>query len=496
MSYSRNIVGPNQLTFRDGNVTRVAQQATLEVCSVLPQTAYLWAKRGLIDKPVWLPVEGRRRPDGTMEPGQAARRTFFIKEQIDRERNKKGLRRGAKPIARDCMKIPRGPITLIARDVTMEECGVLPSTVALWAKRGWIDKGEWLPVAGGKTGPFRRMFHRKDQIDARNKRRIVPRDERPQPRSASAIVKLHDDDCITIPEMVQMGIPYVYARKHWDYPDARRRAPRTPCSLIGRIIQTKRGERVSDRGHIVAEPLVRWGDVREALHARDNPPAPEGGVLLRDAVRRLGQENIAVGETRLRELIAGKLVDGGKIRVFKRRNLQPMDMWWMRWADRTKIRQHDRPGNRCYWINGEDYHPLDHEAAKVAGLKNPTPLRRRLKEGLLTARKHAVTWRSGEELTVCRGEDLRDIAEKMTGVRPKAPPKPPKPRNPGKPSDSREGSGHVETIISHIDKRHREHVDSQVATFKKLDNHTVLLKKSVRHARHRGRRQKRHGNTV
>jgi hypothetical protein len=455
----------NATEFRGDKTVWVWAKATLEKCGVETQTAYLWAKAGKIDFAKFFPVEGNRRSNGTMAPGQAARRAFYIKKQIEDERKRRQqanrFPRSGKVLAADCFLFMRGKLTLIAAEKTHEECGVIYPTVALWAGSGWISKGEWMKVAGGK--PPRRLFFIKEEIDAVQARRAIAPKERQKLRSTTEIKSLHDDDFISVPEAAQFGISEAYICKYWDAAHAKRTKGRKPCPAIGRIIKTKMGEKISGRGHIVPAPMIRWGDVRQIIEVRDNPAVPTGGVLMRDALPLLKNENIEVGETKLVDLLRAKIVGGGKIDGFKRRNLQPIKLWWMKWDDRYKIRQYQQPGGRVFWIDGKDFYPVEREAAELAGFKNASPLRRRIRAGSLESYPHDAPSRNGDSMAVCLGDDLRDIAEAVTGFRPKPPTKPRKQATPQ----------HAETIIAHIDKRHGEqmgqHAETRAKVIEKID---------------------------
>jgi hypothetical protein len=357
------------------------------------------------------------------------------------------LRDWKKPLHEGCEEFHIGPKTYVWITTTFEKCGVLPATVYDWIRKKRIDEPllryVWVQDGGrgGRRPPQgglrreRRAFVWKQQIDAVNEPRATPKQARPKPRTPTEIWSLADDDYITPEEMEGVGVKWNHAKKHWDFKNSWQKGPRTPDPLIGRLFKTKPVDAVDAIGAINRRPLIRWKDIRDHLTIRDKPPP--GGVWLQDALPRLRAIGIVTNESNLRYLIKRGVIVGGVIRrAFGRKG---PSRTWIKEEDHEKIRpRFPRAGNRLCWLDGEDWHPVL-EARRLAGC-NSFDMRQwmprvfggygRLCPHLpggrsIRCRPGPIPHKKGDKMTVCAGDDLRTIAEKLTGVRPKAPPKPP-----------------------------------------------------------------------
>jgi hypothetical protein len=360
-------VPANLLEFKIGPRTYIALETVPDKCDVSYSTLKRWWRLGLIDKPITIPVVGHPR---------VHRRGFVVKEQIDaRKSPKKGWHRkfvaerhfveeNKKPVPAHLLEFKRGPHTLIVRQALIDECGVRPQTAKRWAARELIDKPITIPVAGP---PYVRTAFVKEQVDAENKPRAVPRQNGVPPRTPATIRQLPGEEFITMPEMESVGVKRRYAERFFEYEDEPRKAEVPRCPVTGRVIKAKRGERIvhyrashrlararkapapvlAPAARRLSQPLARWEDIRDILKIIENPPSalPAGAKLLRDALPLLMKvAPKGTSETKLRfhviGLIRSGVIEGDKVDHFKR-NLSSCRMWWMNWDDRVKVFRKD-----------------------------------------------------------------------------------------------------------------------------------------------------------
>lgn len=327
--------------------------------------------------------------------------------------------------------------TWIPRNTVKQECGIDNDTADRWEKKGILKfRSE------KEFGPYHVVFRWKEEID----NVIKVRAERPlnirRQRSTDELRRLAPSDLITIDEMESMGVKYKWAVEHWDRKDRRRRKTATP-TLAGELIKTKTFDGLegsaNSRGFLQGEILVYWNSIKTVTELRDNPPVPNGGVLLRDAIKELQKSGIMISRAHLYDLWRRKLLGGGCIKCYKK-NLAVAELPWMEWEKRSQIARYEKPGKRMYWIGDPavDHYPLL-EAWHYARCRDQNVLAQWI-EGNRLAKKpcpytrstkhvrwieHPIKHKAGDSLRIFNGEDLRDIAEGLTGERPKAP-KPPR----------------------------------------------------------------------
>jgi hypothetical protein len=134
-------------------------------------------------------------------------------------------------------------------------------------------------------------------------------------------------------------------------------------------------------------------------------------------------------------------IEGGMITALDGR-FRPRQMAWMKWSEREKLRArhqagaYEKPGERVIWKDGEDWHPRVYEAWRLAGCKTygqftiwcarPYGLGKPCPHIGRVVRCQSVPIANfrGSDIVACAGNDLRDIAEHLTGKRPEAPPRP------------------------------------------------------------------------
>ena len=360
------------------------------------------------------------------------------------------VERGTTWVARQLMLKSERPPELTPQLAAIAEkldaVGMHPETADRLArdKKGRRPRVEYVE---GASPAYRKFYPLEDLVEAA-KAYAAPPAERDRVRPPAEIKQLTDADFINLPEALSLGFTEGYLREHCDLEDKRRKDPATPAPPIGRLIHGEWRDRISTRSHRVRAPWFQLRDLRECIDHRDNPPQlPKGTVLLRDAMPKLGMK---IGEQTVRNLIAGGVIGGGIIDGFKR-NFAPARLWYMVWEDREKIPRVPRekqPGFRVFWIDGRDYYPTV-EARKLSGATDFDLTRRWLPTdhgGMGEPCPHTgrpVTCRRTEddELLVFAGDDLRTIAEALTGTRPKAPTKPPQLRAIAAPAN---GDGHQE----------------------------------------------------
>jgi hypothetical protein len=352
-------------------------------------------------------------------------RTFFPETQVAAEFENFG-----NPIAADCYQFQRGLQTYVAREKVPDVCGVKTGTADKWAKKGLVEKLT-RAVAGGKQpdgaiAPYVRTFYVKQQIDAENAPRVEPLQSRSKPRTTSEIWKLDANDFITVPEMASVGVSAKYARDHWDY-KTKLRTRAIPSPISGKLITTKRGEQISDRvfkiktklgrreqkrTHKQPVPLVRWGDIRDILHILKNPPIPEGGRLVRDALpelmklkpRGIGM-TLRMLKSRVSKLIRQGVIKGGEVDHFTS-NLRAARMLWMSWPDRDKVfaPQTTTPAPAATLASATS--ALRHKRGRPAGsIDRSAEKRRQMKDDAAIARAWGTkAYKTYEELARERGQ--------------------------------------------------------------------------------------------
>lgn len=370
------------------------------------------------------PAGAGRRRAGAYLPSEVAK-------AVGRWRRRNTQRRPA-----DCLKFKERGVWWVAEEKLPE--GIDRATADRMFRDGKIRKPRMVPIDPGKQGgPWYRKFWPRNDVKRVLSAYGVPLADRDAARSVDELKPLGDDEYVAFTEAKALGFSKHYLREHSDLKDPRLKHPPTPAPPIGRLIRGQWCERISTRDHRVKAPTWHLGDLRECIKNRDNPPGlPVGAVLVRDAIPKMREAGIKVSVSNLKALIKSETIRGGKVDGFKR-NFAPERMCYMLWEDRTKIPQHERPGGRVYWIEGRDYHPI-YEAVRLAGCddyyltRDWTPA----KHGgfgracphlgrTVRCRIHNVPHKLGNSLLVYDGDDLRTIAEALTGTRPKAPPKPP-----------------------------------------------------------------------
>jgi hypothetical protein len=270
----------------------------------------------------------------------------------------------------------------------------------------------------------------------------VPLALRHRTRSAAELEKLADDEIITVAEAARLGMPPNHIELHCDTSTKKRRRKPTPSPILGRLVRGGRLDHYVDAGGYRRRRVgVAIGDVRAYVKALGQPALPDGAILLRDAMPKLKNLGIDRDVTTLVRLIKAGTIEGDKINACtgQRHGKRLGRLWWMKWSDHAKIRRFEKPGNRLCWIDGEDWYPRGDEAWRLAGFtyKGEMPRWVPRKYGglgkpcpyLTPPRTIRCTYgpiahRRGDEMVVCAGDDLRDIAEKKTGVRPSVPKKP------------------------------------------------------------------------
>lgn len=355
------------------------------------------------------------------------------------------------PVGPKVFEYTVGKRTYVAREKLKDRCGVHKNVVAAWVAKGDIDDGVRRRVECGHRSvkgcsPPYRDFYWKEQIDAKVEKLDVPPNKLPKPRTPGELKRLDDDEYVTIAEMESVGVLRGRVWLYWDWPAKSSLRPREKDPLLGRQIKTKPGERVVRRKggprYILPEALVRWGDIRELLATRDNPPVPEGGVLVRDAIPKLKAIGIKLSHACLLRKVKFGAIEGGEVDAVDKR-FRPRKLVWMKWSEREKLRARhqvgafEKPGSRFCWIAGEDWHPANPEGWRLAGCRYYWQLKRWMPTeygGLgkpcpylpgRTVRCQLIPIANylKPDLIGCAGEDLRDIAEALTGKRPTVPPR-------------------------------------------------------------------------
>jgi hypothetical protein len=284
----------------------------------------------------------------------------------------------------------------------------------------------------------RRQFWHLGDIEHSLKLYAAPKLERDKTRTLVELHQLPNDEMVNRKEAQKIGgFSREWLIRYSDTPSPNRKNEPKPAPPIGRVIKGESRERIqigkrSKRSKV--DPWYRIGDLRECLHARDNPDIPTGGKIINLAIEvELKKEGIQTTRKDLARMVKDKLIEGGKVKTFDKR-LHQYETWWMKWDERVKLRAYEKPGGRMCWLNGEDWYPAINEAWRLAGYKNvrqlynymAAPFGRGRQCPLLPGRsvraqKAHIPNKQSDRLVVCAGNDLRDIAEKLTGKRPAAP---------------------------------------------------------------------------
>jgi hypothetical protein len=238
----------------------------------------------------------------------------------------------------NCLKFVERGVTWVAADPQgrlVDSDGIHRET----ADRMYRDKKIGKPRIEATEGPtpWYRKFWPQADVLAVAAEYSKPATERNAVRSPTELASLNDNDYVNAAEAEPMGgFSRYYLRAHSDTPDPRRKAAPTPAEPVGSLIRGKLRERISARGHRVTEPVYRIGDLREILSKRDNPPVPEGAVLVRDAIPKLKAIGIVISRATLMQMITDGRIKGGAVESFKK-NFSPEKMAWMLWDDRKKL---------------------------------------------------------------------------------------------------------------------------------------------------------------
>lgn len=313
--------------------------------------------------------------------------------------------------------------------------GIVASTAKLMYRDGLIRAPRHWNVLG--VALPRRFWHLED-VSANLRKYSTPKIERETCRTAAQLERLPDDELINRREAKSLGFSASWLTLHSDIRHKRKKLKPVVPPTLGRLILGQLRDRIcsgpKETRRITCDPWYRIGDLRELRRLRDNPPIPSGGRLIRRGIEaELKFEGIVCSRKSLAQLVRSGSIVGGEVAVLDRMFREKKSLW-MLWSERTKLPTYSSPGKRVCWVDGEDWHP-ELEAYELAGFRSvqqmrwwmpieycghgrPSPL---LGGRVIRCRRGPIPHKLGNDLVVCAGKDLRDIAEKLTGVRPKAP---------------------------------------------------------------------------
>ncbi|MGA2442046.1 MAG: hypothetical protein ABSH08_13915 [Tepidisphaeraceae bacterium] len=280
--------------------------------------------------------------------------------------NRRSLKYLPSEVRKECGRVakrarPSNTVQFIERGVTWIAEELLPvhrETADRMASLGTIAKPRTEPLQG--PTPWYRKFWPREDIEGALNKYSVPKCEQDKVRTAAEVERLGDDEYLSGREAGQFGFGKTLLRVRGDLDDPRRRHAHKPfppfagCPETG-LIRGQWKPRISEKKALTVEPTWRLGDLRAYKSIRDNPPVPDGGILLRDAIRIFRQHQLNTVRSSLVKLIQSKKIRGGQIDCLKK-NFSPQTgengMWWMMWADRLAVPDGARVPETAYKPTG------------------------------------------------------------------------------------------------------------------------------------------------